>query len=62
MTAQFGRRRPYAPDQLRVDRGDWNRASGHCDCAVCGLNYFAHVPVLGFEWLTRLCDGRLVKL
>lgn len=56
------RRKPYRPDQIRVDCGDWYRASGMCICEVCACDYFAHAPVVGFEWLRRLCDGRLVKL
>lgn len=55
------RKRPYKPDLIRVERGDWSRASGMCLCDVCATAYFDHAPVTGYEWLTRLCDGRLVK-
>jgi hypothetical protein len=54
--------RPYKPDLIRVTRGDWVRASGACICEVCGEEYYDHAPVIGYDWLTRLCDGRLVKL
>lgn len=56
------RARPYKPDQIRVDRGDYVRASGLVLCEVCGVCYFDHPPVVGFEWLRRACDGRLLKL
>jgi hypothetical protein len=57
-----GRRRPYKPDQKRVDAGDYVRASGLAICDGCGFPYFDHPPVVGFEWLQRACDGRLLKL
>lgn len=59
--------RPNAIDRHRVeDLGDWNR-TGDVACAgareaACGRLYHEHPVVLGFEWLRRLCDGRLVKL
>lgn len=55
-------RRPFRPDKLRVDRNDWMRASGLAVCTTCELLYADHASVRGYEWLTRLCDGRLVKL
>lgn len=55
-------RRPFKPDAIRVERGDWVRASGMCICDVCGVSYFDHATVRGYDWLQRLCDGRLVKL
>lgn len=54
--------RPFKPDKVRVDRDDWTRASGLCVCPTCELPYFDHATVRGYEWLNRLCDGRLVKL
>lgn len=33
-----------------------------CLCPVCGYKYYDHAPVIGYPWLNRLCDGRLVKL
>lgn len=62
MTDELARRRPYKPDAIRVDRADWMRASGMSICEVCGVCYFDHAPVQGYEWLRRLCDGGLVKL
>ncbi len=56
------RERPYKPDMIRVERGEWKRASGACICTVCGEEYFDHAPVVGYTWLTRLCNGNLVKL
>ena len=56
------RRRPYKPDIVRVERGDYVRVSHLVVCDVCGYIYGDHAPVNGYEWLTRLCDGRLVKL
>lgn len=54
--------RPFKPDRIRIDRGDWRRASGMCVCQICGCDYYDHPNVRGYEWLTRLCDGQLVKL
>lgn len=56
------RKRPYEPDRIRVERGDWIRADGNCICPVCNLKYYAHSPVFGYEYLHRICDGLLVKL
>jgi hypothetical protein len=56
------RRKPYKPDSKRVDEGDWVRASGDCICSVCGFEYREHAPLVGFEWLHQLCNGKLVKL
>lgn len=55
-------KRPYTPDTVRVDRGDYFRASGDVICLICGCEYWRHQPVLGYEWLNKLCDGKLVKL
>jgi hypothetical protein len=55
-------RRPFKPDQHRVNRGDWRRASGLTICAICHFPFADHADVRGYEWLQRLCDGRLVKL
>jgi hypothetical protein len=55
-------RRPYKPDQIRVERDDWDRASGDCVCTICDCVYYDHAPVVGYAWLRKLCDGRLVKL
>lgn len=55
-------RKPRKPDQILVDRGDWRRASGLTTCVTCGCPFADHASVRGYEWLTRLCDGRLVKL
>jgi hypothetical protein len=41
---------------------DWQRTSGGCICNDCGKLYYDHRSVLGALWLTRLCDGRFVKL
>lgn len=68
--------RPNKIDVLRVERGDWFRAAGDAECSgwhhpdgnraaggiSCGRPYRDHPSVPGFEWLHRLCDGRLVKL
>lgn len=59
--------RPNAIDRLRVDEGDYIRAAGDVECTgtrgfSCGLPYYDHPVVPGFEWLHRTCDGRFVKL
>lgn len=57
------RTRPYKPDQIRVEeRNDWRRASHLAICSICGCEFIEHQPVTGYIWLTKLCDGRLVKL
>jgi hypothetical protein len=55
-------RQPYKPDQIRVDRGDYVRAAGDTICTICNCVYYDHAPVVGYAWLRKLCDGRLVKL
>jgi hypothetical protein len=58
--------RPNRIDRWRVDLGDWTRAAGEAMCnyriVACGRPYHEHPVVPGFEWLRRMCDGRLVKL
>ena len=49
-------------DAERIEEGDWMRAGGECLCGICGKQFNDHGPVLGALWLTRLCDGELVKL
>lgn len=58
----YERRRPFLPDQIRVEQGDWFRAGGDCICEKCGCTYYQHTHVIGYRWLRRLCDGTLVKL
>lgn len=66
--------RPNVIDQQRVKLGDFARAAGDAVCSgalpaphsnrhvTCNRSYYDHPTVQGFEWLHRLCDGRLVKL
>jgi chromosome segregation ATPase len=56
------RSRPFRPDQKRMDRGDWSRASQYTVCEVCGCQFWEHATVQGYQWVHRICDGRLVKL
>lgn len=53
--------RPNKIDQRRVDLGMYARAGGDATCS-CGDIYYVHPRVPGLEWLTRACDGRLLKL
>jgi hypothetical protein len=62
MFGELTRSRPYKPDKIRIDRGDYVRAGGDVLCATCGCAYYEHATVVGFTWLNRLCDGRFVKL
>lgn len=47
---------------------EYHRASGHCVCIACGKTFFDHPDDLdhpsydGLPCLTKLCDGRIVKL
>lgn len=54
--------KPFKGDRLRVDHGDYVRASGLSICTTCGEQLVSHPHVPGFVWLRRGCDGRLVKL
>lgn len=56
------RRKPYKPDAVRVEDGDWIRAAGDVLCKTCGYAYREHAPIVGFEWLHMLCNGKIVKL
>lgn len=38
------------------------RCSGDMDCKICGHLYYDHPVYPGHEYLTVLCDGRVVKL
>jgi hypothetical protein len=49
-------------DKHRIDHGDFVRAGGDVTCKVCGHIYYDHPVVVGFGWLRRACDGRLLKL
>lgn len=55
-------RRPYKPDQMRVDRGAYLRVSGDVLCSYCKLPLYDHPDVRGYDGLRRRCDGMLVKL
>jgi hypothetical protein len=48
-------------DAQRIKDGDVARVSGECVCSFCGKKYYDHPPVIGALWLTKLCDGLLVK-
>lgn len=54
--------RPFKPDRIQVNRGNWRRAGGDSVCAGCACVYYDHATVRGFTWLRRLCNGDLVKL
>lgn len=47
--------------QVRIDSGDWFRAAGDCLCPICGKTYQRHQNIEGFEWLTYLCTGWIIK-
>jgi hypothetical protein len=54
--------KPYKPDQIRVENNDWYRAGTNMICERCGCEYIDHEPVIGYEFLHKLCNGDLVKL
>lgn len=58
----WARQRPYRPDVVRVEKGDYTRVGGDVICEICGCPYKDHIEVTGYSWLNRLCDGRLVHL
>lgn len=49
-------------DRIKIDNNEMHRASGECICETCGKEYRQHNDVIGALWLTKLCDGTLVKL
>jgi len=60
--AAGSRRRPYKPDVIRVERGDYVRVCGLTICVTCGCELYDHAPVTGYAFLRRRCDGVFVKL
>ena len=53
---------PSKPDRIRIEDGDWREAIASGICPDCGCPYVEHVKVPGYWWLSRLCNGDLVKL
>ncbi len=49
-------------DKETLDKANIIRVSGRSVCKYCKKSYSDHGQVKGALWLTRLCDGRLVKL
>lgn len=47
-------------EKLHPDLLDFTRASGQCECEICGLEYFDH-PQLE-NGLFVVCSGRLFHL
>lgn len=62
VTGNTTTRRTSRAIAVRLERGDYVRAGGDVLCDRCGLPYHDHGSVPGAEWLTPLCNGRLVKL
>jgi hypothetical protein len=53
----------YEPDRIRIEEQyDWRRGFSEDVCDICGCRFKAHQPVPDYGWLTKLCDGELVKL
>lgn len=48
--------------EYKVENNEWTRAAGECLCPVCQHEYSRHPSMEGYEWLTILCNGTLVKL
>lgn len=58
-------KKPYVPqyaDKQRIEAEDYTQASPECICPACHLPYWKHRQVAGYLWLTRLCNGKFVKL
>lgn len=55
-------------DEAPVTNPDFDYAGGDCRCVHCDGTFYQHSPAFehlgydGLPYLTRLCDGRLVKL
>uniref|UniRef100_A0AB74UM69 Uncharacterized protein n=1 Tax=Caulobacter phage BL57 TaxID=3348355 RepID=A0AB74UM69_9VIRU len=49
-------------DYAVILAGTWRRVSGDNLCGHCGKLYYDHPQVIGALWLTRICNGSLVKL
>jgi hypothetical protein len=54
--------KPSISDEIRIQRGHWDRASGESVCEVCACLIYDHPVVPGYPWLRRRCNGRLVKV
>lgn len=57
---KYKTRKERAAEKVETDQ--WVRASGDTACEVCKRPYRNHYPAPGFDWLTELCNGDLVKL
>ncbi len=53
--------KPNKVDAWRVERSDYQRVGGGVICDHCGFEIYDHPPVVGYPWLKRLCNGKLVK-
>jgi len=49
-------------DRAIIKDGSWLRAGGGAICATCKEQYAQHPRLHQYAILTKLCDGRLVKL
>ena len=52
---------PSCQDIRKIINAQWYRASGLCECEICGKQYYDHKPLYGFNWLLKLCNGDLIK-
>ena len=55
-------RKPFSGYMIRVERGDFVRASGDAFCNVCEIKIYDHPSVPGYGWLRMRCDGTLIKI
>ena len=49
-------------DRKIILEGTWRRAGGGVICEICKKEYNDHPIVHKYAILTKVCDGRLVKL
>lgn len=54
---------PTDDELMRIENGEFIRASGLCECETCGRLYIDH-PLFEepYRFLNRICDGSIVKL
>ena len=54
---------PNKVDRHRIEEmNDMRRAGGGVVCEHCGFPYYDHPKIVGYEWLTKICNGDIVKL
>lgn len=54
--------KPSAEDLEKIENNEYERAGGECICDLCLKPYRKHLSFIDYNYLTRLCNGKIVKL